>query len=355
MQPQLNNLKERALAIIAQAASLDELETLRVRFLGRKGELTTLLQGLPGLSEDERRPMGVLANQVKEQITHVIEMRKKDLETDRHTTLVETERIDVTLPGRRPAQGHLHLVTLAIREIAEIFAHMGFTRVRYPEVEWDYFAFESLNMPADHPARDEWETFFVGDEDGAQIRHPKLGKMVLTPHTSNGQVREMLRGELPVRMVNIGKTYRRQADLTHTPMFHQIEGLMIDRGVTLTHLKGVALEFAKSFFGPETEIRLRPHHFQFTEPSFEVDVTCGLCTGTGLVPEGVCKVCKSGWLELGGAGMVHPNVLRAGKIDPQKYSGFAFGFGIERAVMLRTTIPNLRLLYENDLKFLTQW
>lgn len=355
MQPQLNNLKERALAIIAQTAGLDELETLRVRFLGRKGELTTLLQGLPALPEDERRSMGVLANQVKEQITRAIEMRQHDLETDRYATLAETERIDVSLPGKRPPEGHLHLVTGAIREITEIFSRMGFTRTRAPEVEWDYFAFESLNMPGDHPARDEWETFFVGDSTGAQIRHPKLGKMVLTPHTSNGQVREMLRGKLPIRMVNISKTYRRQADLTHTPMFHQIEGLMIDRGIALTHLKGVALGFAKTFFGGETEIRLRPHHFQFTEPSFEVDVTCGLCQGSGTTDRAVCKVCKSGWLELAGAGMVHPNVLKAGKIDPKKYSGFAFGFGIERAVMIRTAIPNLRLMYENDLRFLNKF
>ncbi len=357
MQVQLNNLKERSLARIHQAESREDIEGLRVKILGRKGELTILLQGLPGLGDDERRSMGVLANQVKDQITHAIEARKRELLADRFSNLAETERIDVTLPGHPPPQGHLHLVTQAIREIAEIFEHMEFTRARYPEVEWDYFAFEALNMPSDHPARDEWETFFVGDEQGTQIRHPKLGKMVLTPHTSNGQVREMLRGELPIRMVNISTTYRRQVDVTHTPMFHQIEGLLIDRGVALTHLKGVASAFVKAYFGVDREIRLRPHHFQFTEPSFEVDVSCGLCGGTGTTRGAVCRMCKSGWVELAGAGMVHPNVLRAGRIDPKKYSGFAFGFGIERALMMKSglKIPDMRMLYENDLRFLTQF
>ena len=219
--------------------------------------------------------------------------------------------------------------------------------MRYPEVDWDWYAFESLNMPASHPARDDWETFIVDAPE-----HPKLGKIVLTPHTSNGQVREMERlGHPPIRMVNIAKCYRRQSDVSHTPMFHQFEGLVIDENINITHLKGTIDYFVKQFFGPNRKSRLRPYHFQFTEPSFEVDVTCDICLGKG------CKLCKEGWLELGGAGMVHPNVLKAGKIDSEKYTGFAFGWGVERTYMMKSglKIPDLRLLYSNDIRFLNQF
>ena len=257
------------------------------------------------------------------------------------------ENLDITLPGIRPPQGHLHPVTSAIEEISSIFEKIGFIRVRYPEVDWDWYAFESLNMPASHPARDDWETFIVDAPE-----HPKLGKIVLTPHTSNGQVREMERlGHPPIRMVNIAKCYRRQSDVSHTPMFHQFEGLVIDENINITHLKGTIDYFVKQFFGPNRKSRLRPYHFQFTEPSFEVDVTCDICLGKG------CKLCKEGWLELGGAGMVHPNVLKAGKIDSEKYTGFAFGWGVERTYMMKSglKIPDLRLLYSNDIRFLNQF
>ncbi len=243
--------------------------------------------------------------------------------------------------------GHIHLITEAIYEIASVFEKIGFVRVRYPEVEWDWFAFESLNMPKDHPARDEWETFFIDEPP-----HPQYGQMVLTPHTSSGQVREMKRVKLPpIRMVNIAKCYRRQSDASHYPMFHQFEGLVVNKDISIVHLKGTIDYFAKNYFGKNRKTRLRPYHFQFTEPSFEVDITCDICEGKG------CKVCKEGWLELGGAGMVHPTVLRNGGINPKEYSGFAFGWGVERVLMMRSglKIPDLRLLYSSDLRFLTQF
>ncbi|MEK7533611.1 MAG: phenylalanine--tRNA ligase subunit alpha, partial [Patescibacteria group bacterium] len=257
----------------------------------------------------------------------------------------------------RPTEGHLHIVTQAITEITRIFERIGFARVRHPEVDWDYYAFESLNMPANHPARDEWETFFI-EYPGKPGRDPHKQKIVLTPHTSNGQVREMEKGKLPIRMINIAKCYRRQIDVSHTPMFHQFEGLYVDKDVSIGNLKGVFDYFVKQFFGSSRTTRLRPFHFQFTEPSFEVDINCGICLGTGKLADGtVCKLCKAGWLELGGAGMVHPVVLRNGGVDPELYSGFAFGWGIERTSMMKsgTKLDDIRLLYSNDIRFLEQF
>jgi phenylalanyl-tRNA synthetase alpha chain len=266
--------------------------------------------------------------------------------------------VDLTMPGTPPKVGHVHPISQAMNEITGIFERVGFTRVRYPEVDWDYYVFESLNMPPDHPARDEWETFFVD----API-HKKLGKVVLTTHTSNGQVREMerLNSKPPIRMINIARCYRRQQDATHTQMFHQFEGLVVDKGITIQNLKGTLDYFAEQFYGPGTKSRIRPFHFQFTEPSFEVDFSCHICKGTGLVesPEGKqkCKLCKSGWHEVGGAGMVHPNVLQYGGIDPNVYTGFAFGWGIERTYTLREglNIDDIRLFYSGDLPFLEQF
>lgn len=254
--------------------------------------------------------------------------------------------LDVSAPSNA-SLGSLHPVTQAIEEITHIFSSLGFTRRRYPEVDWDYYVFEALNMPTSHPARDEWETFFV-DQDPDPVK----GAMVLTTHTSNGQVREMERvGSPPIRMINIAKCYRRQQDITHTPMFHQFEGLMIDNGVTIAHLKGTIEYFAKRFYGPTAKSRIRPFHFQFTEPSFEVDFSCTLCDGTG------CRFCKSGWHEVGGAGMVHPNVLKAGGIDPDTYTGFAFGWGIERTYTLKPglKLDDIRRLYENAYSVLSQF
>jgi phenylalanyl-tRNA synthetase alpha chain len=353
MQEKLDNLRERIIAAIAAAASVADLDAVETEQLGRKGELAVLLKSLGGLDPEVRKEMGMRANAVKGEITLALAARRRELQADAFAGLAKAERIDVTLPGQRPPEGHLHLTSQAIRDITEIFARLGFYRVRHPEVEWDWYAFEALNMPGDHPARDEWETFFMDAPS-----HGEKGRMVLTPHTSSGQVREMERREPPIRMVNISKCYRRQMDVSHTPVFHQFEGLLIDRDVNVTHLRGVLDFFARSYFGPERKTRLRPYHFRFTEPSFEVDISCGLCGGTGRLGDGgKCRLCKEGWLELGGAGMVHPNVLRFGGLDPEEWGGFAFGWGVERTMMMRSGIMlgDIRELYRNDLRFLRQF
>jgi phenylalanyl-tRNA synthetase alpha chain len=341
MQEEIINLKNEALSQIIRAESVEELENLRINYLGRNGKITKLIKGLKEIKSEERKQTGILINEAKKTIENLLAAQKNKLkETVR-------EWFDATIPGKKPQIGHFHLVTSAIEEISKTFEKIGFVRVRYPEVEWDWYAFESLNMPQEHAARDEWETFFVDSPAS-----PKFGQMVLTPHTSSGQVREMQRVKNPpIRMINISKCYRRQSDISHTPMFHQFEGLVIDKKISIVHLKGTLDYFAKTFFGPERVTRLRPYHFQFTEPSFEVDISCDLCKGKG------CKVCKEGWLELGGAGMVHPYVLKAGGIDPQKYTGFAFGWGVERVLMMKSglSLPDLRLLYNSDLRFLTQF
>lgn len=340
MKEKLDGLKAAALASLKAVSDKQALEAWHVEYLGRKqGKVTEVMKSLGSLSIEEKRTMGPLANQVKQALETAFAGKQADIEA------AAAPAVDTTLPPKLPPQGHVHLVTQTIRDITDIFKRIGFTRVRHPEVEWDYYAFESLNMEQGHPARDDWETFFITPEDA------KGKRMLLTPHTSSGQVREMEKKQFPIRMINIGKTYRRQSDVTHTQMFHQFEGLYIDENVSIQHLKGVMDYFAKSFFGPKREIRLRPFHFQFTEPSFEIDITCGLCFGKG------CKFCKEGWVELGGSGMVHPNVLKAGGVDTKKYSGFAFGWGVERVALMREglSIPDLRELYRNDLRFLQQF
>lgn len=339
---------------IGGAETLEVLDELEVKYLGRKGELTSMLKGLATVSAEERPVLGALANDVKQAGMELLEKRRAELANSKFEALADTERADMTEPGNRPAEGHLHLVTQAIREITTIFERIGFYRTRYPEVDWDWYAFESLNMPPDHPARDDWETFFMDAESSDK---KKEGRMVLTPHTSNAQGHELERGEFPVRMLNIAKCYRRQSDATHAPMFHQFEGLYVDKGVNLTHLRGILDYFAEQFFGPGRVSRIRPHHFRFTEPSFEVDISCGVCGGTGKVNDVKCKVCKQGWLEIGGAGMVHPNVLIASGVDPKKYSGLAFGWGIERVAMMKegTQLDDIRILYQNDVRFLKQF
>ena len=290
---------------------------------------------------EEKKRLGQSANQLKQAIISKINEIQADLKREK-----KEKFLDITILGTKFPEGHLNLVTTAIREIDEIFQRIGFNRRCYPEVEWDWYAFESLNMPPDHPARDEWETFFI---DSRPIG--SKGQRLLTPHTSSGQVREMEKGKLPIRITNISKCYRRQYDISHVPMFHQFEGLLIDKNVTIAHLKGTVDYFVKQFFGPERKIRLRPFHFQFTEPSFEIDISCGICQGRG------CKLCKGGWLELAGAGMVHPKVLEAGKIDPKKYSGFAFGWGVERTYAMKSglNLDDIRPLYEPDLRFINQF
>jgi len=343
MKNKIQQLKEEFGQEIEKVSDLVALGELEIRYLGRKaGELTKVLRGLKDVPQKQRQEMGQLANEVKQEIAEKIDQAKALIKGQ----APKSEWLDITLPGTKFPEGHLHLVTQAIREIVDIFEKVGFTYRRYPEVEWDWYAFESLNMPPDHPARDEWETFFIDPQPvGAK------GQRVLTPHSTSGDVREMEKKKMPIRVINITKCYRRQIDISHVPMFHQFDGLLIDEDVTIAHLKGTLDYFAKQFFGPKREARIRPFHFQFTEPSFEVDISCGLCNGRG------CKMCKAGWLELGGAGMVHPNVLKAGKIDPAKYSGFAFGWGVERTYMMKAglSIPDIRMLYQNDLRFLQQF
>ena len=341
MREEILSLKNQAIAQISSAKSSEELEELRISYLGRSGKMTNLFKNIKSVPDEEKKLVGILINEAKSTLVSLIANRKISL------TEVAREWFDPTIPGIEPKIGHLHLVTKAIDEIASTFSQIGFVRVRYPEVEWDWFAFGSLNFTKDHPARDNWETFFIDTP-----AHSRYGEMVLTPHTSSGQIREMQRVKTPpVRMINIAKCYRRQSDISHVLMFHQFEGLVIDKGISIAHLKGTLDYFARNFFGRDRVTRLRPYNFPFTEPSFEVDITCGICSGKG------CKVCKEGWLELGGAGMVHPTVLINGGIEPKKYTGFAFGWGVERVMMMKSglSIPDIRLLYSSDLRFLRQF
>lgn len=364
MIDELKQLEAECLSAFSAAKNTADLEAARIAYLGRKGRLADLMTELPKLSPEEKRLAGTKANEVKAAIEGAFTAAQARISASEGAERLEKEWLDISLPGKESHVGHLHISSQAIEEISDIFKRLGFVRAHHPEVDWDYFAFESLNMPKDHPARDEWETFFIEGENG-KIGEGEMGKIVLTPHTSNGQVREMQKGKMPIRMISIGKCYRRQATARHLPMFHQFEGLMIDEKVTVTELKGVFDYFVKHFFGEERKTRLRPFHFRFTEPSFELDVSCSVCNGTGFVPPAMggseggqkCKLCKGGWLELGGAGMVHPNVLKAGGLDPKKYQGFAFGWGLERTAMMRSglNIDDIRVMYRNDLRFLTQF
>lgn len=343
MKQDLLNLKNQALALISELKSEEEVKLLRVAYLGRKGKINNLLKQMVGLSKEEKAQIGALINDTKRTIETALITKANEFGFD---AIKKGQLFDVTLPGKKPPLGHTHIITQAIEEITDIFKQIGFVRVRYPEVDWDWYVFESLNMPPGHPARDEWETFFVDAPED-----PQKGEMILSTHTSNGQVREMerVKSQPPIRMLNIAKCYRRQQDITHTPMFHQFEGLVVDTGINIAHLKGVLDFFAKMWFGPAVKSRIRPFHFQFTEPSFEVDFSCSNCSGKG------CRFCKGGWHEVGGAGMVHPNVLKAGGINTKKYTGFAFGWGIERVLSLRLHLDDIRLLYENNLNFLGQF
>ncbi len=344
MEEELMQIKNSAVSMIIDAGDQKELEEIKLQFLGRSGKLTLALKEITKVPTERRAAVGQLANDVKRTIEETLEEKISNFKFQ--ISNQKKEEIDITLPGKKPAIGHLHLITQAVEEISEIFKHIGFTRVRYPEVEWDKYAFEDLNFPKNHPARDDWETFFIKQEPDV-----KKGPVILTPHTSSGQIREMERKNPPIRMLNIAKCYRRQSDVSHSPMFHQFEGMVVDKNISITHLKGTLDCFVKSYFGEDRKSRIRPYHFQFTEPSFEVDVSCGVCKGRG------CKLCKEGWLEMGGSGMVHPNVLRNGGIDPKIYSGFAFGWGVERVLMMKEgiQIDDLRLLYSSNLNFLEQF
>ena len=338
----IQNLKNRAIADILNCENETELEAVRVKLLGTKGEITQVVRSIGKLPIEEKKAVGRAINETLQIIRNEL-ANKKIFFTDPKTT---DTWFDPTLPGVKPQTGHLHLISQAIHEISTIFEKIGFNRERYREVEYDYYAFGALNFPDNHPARDDWETFFIDAKPD-----PQKGAVLLTPHTSSGQIREMETKKPPIRMINIAKTYRRQSDISHSAMFHQFEGLVIDRGINIRHLKGTLDYFAKSYFGPEAKSRIRPYHFMFTEPSFEVDFSCSICNGVG------CGLCKEGWVEVGGAGMVHPNVLKAGGIDSTKYSGFAFGWGVERVIMMRPGIgiPDLRILYSTDLDYLKQF
>ena len=330
----IEKARQEALEAIGRAADADALEKLRVEFLGAKGRLNELARSVGTLPKDERPSAGQAANRAKGEVA---DAHKKALEMV-NSGGEDSEPLDVTMPGRAPKVGHSHLIYQTMTEICDIFAKLGFSIVEGPEVETDYYNFEALNFPADHPSRDMQETFFVGD------------KLLLRTHTSPVQIRTMERVKPPVWIVAPGKTFRRDDDITHSPMFHQVEGLVVDKNITMADLKGVLTAFATSFFSPDTRIRLRPSFFPFTEPSAEVDIACVLCGGRG------CRLCKgSGWLEILGSGMVDPALYRFVGYDPSEVSGFAFGLGVERAAMLKYGLTSIHNLYDGDLRFLRQF
>ncbi len=334
----LRSIYTQGMAAIAAAGDLVALEAVRVRFLGRKADLVLLLRTIPELPVEERPEVGKVGNLIRKELEAAVEVRRQELEAEQLVLGLEKERVDISLPGWRSPLGSLHLVTQTQREIEDIFVGMGYEIVDGPEIETEYYNFEALNTPADHPARSLHDTFFISDQ------------VVLRTHTSPMQVRAMEKRRPPLHIIVPGKTYRRDSDATHTPMFHQVEGLVVGEDITLADLKGTLETFAKAVFGADRKVRLRPHFFPFTEPSVEVDVSCMMCDGAG------CRLCKkSGWLEILGAGMVDPNVFGFVDYDPEVYSGFAFGLGIERIAMLKHGVNDLRLFFENDLRFLRQF
>jgi phenylalanyl-tRNA synthetase alpha chain len=339
MREQLNNIKAQAEEALSSVSSIQELENVRVKYLGKKGELTAVLRGMGALSAEERPVIGQLANEVRQFIEDILTKKMKELAEAEKRIRLEKEKIDITMPGRTRSFGKRHPLTQVIDEIKEVFLGMGYQIAEGPEVELDYFNFEAMNIPKNHPSRDVQDTFYIDDN------------VVLRTHTSPVQARVMKTQKPPIRIICPGRVYRSdEVDATHSPVFHQIEGLVVDKGVTMGDLVGTLQVFAKALFGEDTKIRLRPHHFPFTEPSAEVDVSCWSCHGSG------CRVCKGeGWVEILGAGMVSPKVLRECGIDPDEYSGFAFGLGVERVAMARFNIDDMRLFTENDVRFLMQF
>lgn len=334
----LELLADEAQQAIQQADDLAALDHVRVEFLGKKGKLTELLKGLGKLSAEERPAAGARINEVKQQVQDQINVRRDSLEEASVTARLACEAVDVTLPGRGGETGGLHLITHTMERIEAFFTHVGYTVEEGPEIEDDYHNFEALNIPAHHPARAMHDTFYVSDNT------------VLRTHTSPVQIRTMETQEPPIRIICPGRVYRCDSDLTHTPMFHQVEGLVVDRNVSMADLRGTIDQFLKAFFEADLPVRFRPSYFPFTEPSAEVDIQCTNCRGAG------CRICKNtGWLEVMGCGMVHPNVFRHCNVDATEYSGFAFGMGVERLAMLRYGVNDLRLFFENDLQFLNQF
>ncbi|MBQ4100289.1 MAG: phenylalanine--tRNA ligase subunit alpha [Oscillospiraceae bacterium] len=339
MKSALEKIKTTAISELSSVADLKALDDLRVKFLGKKGELTAILKQMGSLSAEERPIVGQLANQIRAEIEEQIEQKTKSLGDEMIAQKLKDEKIDVTMPGKSFEVGKKHPLNIVLDEIKEIFIGMGFDVVEGPEVEYDYYNFEALNIPKDHPARDTQDTFYINDN------------IVLRTQTSPVQVRTMEKQQPPIRIISPGRVYRSDAvDATHSPVFHQIEGLVVDKNVTMADLKGTLEMFVKRLYGEDSVVRFRPHHFPFTEPSAELDVMCFNCHGKG------CRLCKGeGWIEILGCGMVHPKVLSNCGIDPEEYSGFAFGLGLEIIVMRRYNIDDLRLFFENDKRFLSQF
>jgi phenylalanyl-tRNA synthetase alpha chain len=344
MLEELQQLKARAITELDSIKNLKELEEWRVRFLGRKGSLTSILRGMGGLALEERRAIGAAANEVKTALETSLKEKEESLKEQELAVALGQSRVDVTLPGYPICLGRLHPTTQIMREICAIFVSLGFQVVEGPEVEWDYYNFEALNIPKDHPARDMWDTLWI---DTPSDEKP----MLLRTHTSPMQIRLMEKTRPPLRAVIPGKVYRYEAtDATHESMFHQIEGLAVDRGITMGDLKGTLFEFVRRLFGEQRKARFRCDYFPFVEPGVEMAIDCLMCQGAG------CRLCgETGWIEILGAGMVHPEVLRRVNYDPEVYSGFAFGMGVERIPMLRYGVEDIRLFYGNDLRFLRQF
>ncbi|HHX77489.1 MAG TPA: phenylalanine--tRNA ligase subunit alpha [Firmicutes bacterium] len=340
MLQELEKIKAKACADLEKTDSLDEVYRIKTIYLGKKGAMTQVLRGMGKLPPEERPIVGNIANRIKQELEKLFKEKEEAIKKKEREEAYKAKKIDITLPGVSFEQGQLHPITLVLEEIKEIFFSMGFTIADGPEVETDYYNFEALNLPKDHPARDMQDSFYLARE------------LLLRTHTSPVQVRvmEKMAPELPVRIIAPGKVYRRDDDATHSPMFHQVEGLLVDKNVSLSNLKGTLLVFARQMFGPKQKIRLRPSYFPFTEPSAEVDISCVMCHGKG------CRVCKdTGWLEILGSGMVHPRVFEMSGYDPDVVTGFAFGMGVERIAMLKYGIDDMRLFYDNDIRLLKQF
>ncbi len=339
MKEKLEAIKQAAVDAVQKAVSEKDIEDLRVSYLGKKGELTAILKQMGGISPEERPKMGQLVNDAKSYVEELVTKKREELKAKATELKLKAETIDITMPAKTRETGKLHPLNTVLDDMIDIFQSMGFDVLDGPEVETDHYNFECLNVPADHPARDMQDTFYLGEN------------LILRTQTSAAQIRTMETRKPPIRIICPGRVFRAdEVDATHSPVFHQIEGLVVDKGITMCDLKGVLEQFAREIYGPETKVKFRPSFFPFTEPSVEVDVTCSECGGKG------CRVCKgSGWIEILGAGMVHPNVLRMCDIDPDVYSGFAFGIGLDRLTTTRYKISDIRLLFENDKRFLEQF
>ncbi len=338
MKDKLQEMLAAARVAVTEVDSEKGLQDVRVRFLGKKGELTAIMKGMGGLSAEERPVVGAMANKVKEELEQLFEQSNGQIREKVIALRLQEEKIDITLPGRSSFSGTKHPITLVTEEVVEIFSALGFGVEEGPEIEKDFYNFEALNIPKDHPARDMQDTFYISDD------------VVLRTHTSPVQIRTMVKQPPPVRVIAPGTVYRRDSDITHSPMFHQVEGFLVDRNITFGDLKGILTTFISRFFGEKVGVRFRPSFFPFTEPSAEVDIQCVICGGKG------CRVCKnSGWLEILGSGMIDPEVFKSVNYDPEEYSGFAFGMGLERIAMLKYGVNDLRLFFENDVRFLQQF